>query len=452
MIIYLIKSILCSAILFSIYYFLLRGEKMYQFNRFYLLGAVILSLVIPTLTFQFQSAEYIPFAETAVTYTENQASSLLPIEVSTNEESFFPNLIITVYAVIVILLFARFIKNLIAIIRKSSVSKAQTINDCKLIVVPQKIIPHTFLSYIFISTEDSTNTQIITHELTHAQQKHTLDILFIEFIQCLFWFNPVLILYKKAIRINHEFIADHAVVEAGSSTVDYQQLLIQQASKTSFITLASSFSYSTTKKRFMMMTALKNRKRSIIKMIMVSLTIPALAFVLSEKTYSQTNNSKSSSITQDTIATPAMITEFEQLVSKYEVTNKKMKLQHIALNVTDMTNDDRERMKEIYEAMTPQQKSKYPEAIIYVHSPAPPVKKTPTAEELQDWIDPKMYGVWLDGNRINNAELKKYKPSDIAHTSESRLLKNAAHYGQYKFQVNLMTHAYYDKTYPPKSN
>jgi bla regulator protein blaR1 len=454
MIIYLIKSILCSAILFSVYHFLLRKEKMYQFNRFYLLGAVILSLVIPALTIHFQLSEKILIPETAITYSERQVSTLLPAEVSSaNEESLLPKVAVILYILISAVLLGRFTKNLLLILLKTVNKKTLIMNGCTLVILDQKVIPHTFLHYIFMNAEDTTNTHVITHELTHARQKHSLDILLIELIQCVLWFNPVLILYKSATRINHEFIADQVVIEAGFSTSEYQQLLITKANEPFQPSLASSFSYSTTKKRFMMMTAIKNRKRSIMKMIMVSLIIPALALVFSEKTYSQSGNSESSSMKQDTIATPAMVTEFETLTNKYVVTSKKADQKYLAVNVIKMTVDDRKRMQKIYGAMTEEQKSKYPKDIIFIVMPSPtPAKKSPTVEELHDWADPKIYGIWLDGNRISNAELKKYKPSDIALTSESRLLKNAAHYGQYKFQVDLMTHAYYDKTYPPKSN
>lgn len=75
-------------------------------------------------------------------------------------------------------------------------------------------------------------------------------------------------------------------------------------------------------------------------------------------------------------------------------------------------------------------------------------KKTVTQEQLDDWQDSNEYGVWVDGGRIDNADLSKTHPEDYANYFVSRLEKNAKNYGKHYYQVNLMTHAYFEKTYP----
>src|SRR5690606_32126001 len=77
-----------------------------------------------------------------------------------------------------------------------------------------------------------------------------------------------------------------------------------------------------------------------------------------------------------------------------------------------------------------------------------PEKKTVTQEQLDDWQDSHEYGVWVDGGRIDNAVLSKTHPEDYANYFVSRLEKNAKNYGKHYYQVNLMTHAYCEKTYP----
>jgi N-acetylmuramoyl-L-alanine amidase len=77
-----------------------------------------------------------------------------------------------------------------------------------------------------------------------------------------------------------------------------------------------------------------------------------------------------------------------------------------------------------------------------------PAKKSPTAEQLKSWMDAKTYGVWIDEKRIDNGSLAKYKPSEFRFYSVSRLEKNATNYGKHYYQVDLMTHKYYEKSFP----
>jgi len=127
-----------------------------------------------------------------------------------------------------------------------------------LILVEEKILPHTFLNYIFINKNDYENRKIegelFTHELTHVRQKHTLDVLFIEILKTIFWFNPLLIFYKKAIQLNHEFLADEKVVTSYKNVPFYQSLLLEKASWNSNFYLASNLNFLVTKKRLIMMT------------------------------------------------------------------------------------------------------------------------------------------------------------------------------------------------------
>jgi hypothetical protein len=147
-----------------------------------------------------------------------------------------------------------------------------------LILVEEKTLPHTFLSSIFINFEDYNNRNIedelYTHELVHVNQKHTLDILFIEFLKVIFWFNPLLIFYKKAIQLNHEFLADEEIVKTYNNVPFYQNLLLQKGSGNKTIYLASNMNYSVTKKRLIMMTKSTSQKIAVLKKIAI---IPILA-------------------------------------------------------------------------------------------------------------------------------------------------------------------------------
>lgn len=285
MIIYFLKVIACSGIFIAAYYLLLERDKMHRFNRFYLLATVLLSLVIPLITIELQEEAYV---------TQTTLSNSLPIDLSTafipsaeSETSSIPLILTIGYVIIVMILLIRFSKNLITIIRRAGNSKATYLKGAQVIILNEPIIPHTFLNYIFINQKDFANQQILTHELTHFRQRHSLDILFIELLQCTMWFNPALIFYKKAIRLNHEFLADESVIQNHKNIPDYQTLLLSTLTGAKTTALVSSLKYSITKKRFTMMTTLPSKKRALTKIMVTLLVLCAATAFFSNKVYSQ---------------------------------------------------------------------------------------------------------------------------------------------------------------------
>ena len=113
--------------------------------------------------------------------------------------------------------------------------------------------------------------QIIAHERMHAFQLHSLDLILIEVLVILFWFNPFIYWYRKSIREVHEYLADQAVVENGHDQVGYQKLLLNQVVGYRFVGLTSNFSYSLSKNRLKMLSMIKSKNTSKIK---IALSIP----------------------------------------------------------------------------------------------------------------------------------------------------------------------------------
>ena len=129
--------------------------------------------------------------------------------------------------------------------------------------------------------------EIITRELAHARQMHSLDVLFISLLLTVMWFNPFAYLFRKAIRINHEYLADEAVLVKYKDVKSYKLLLLDTLISRQQTALTCSFNYSITKKRLAMMTTIINFKRQYIKQMSVTLLSAALTFVFSEKIYAQ---------------------------------------------------------------------------------------------------------------------------------------------------------------------
>jgi len=234
MLLYLIKSGLCLAIVLGTYLLLFEDKKMHRFNRWFLLLGLFFSFTVPLIETAF-AIDLFSFAgplESTSTTIEITDDVLHPaVEAATIEKNTLNRnqLFLITYLFISTLLFIRFCFNITVLLQKALHNKQVAFKGVKLVLLKEQILPHTFGKYIFINKSDYQNKKIeaalFTHELTHARQWHSFDIIVIEFLQVLIWCNPFLIPYKRAIQLNHEFLADEQVIKSHRRVRDYQNLL-----------------------------------------------------------------------------------------------------------------------------------------------------------------------------------------------------------------------------------
>ena len=287
---FLIKSTITLLVLLAVYYLFLEKEKMHVFNRFYLLFSLVFSMVIPFITIEVIEKIAQPVIN------PGNIQILQGSAVIIEETNFLAIGLWSLYAVITFILAVRFISNIIKISTKMKSNTPIDYKNAKLILVPEKTLPHTFLNTIFINETEYNNRQIeaelYTHELTHVTQKHTLDILFIEILKTIFWFNPVFIFYKKAIQLNHEFLADEKVVTSYNNVPFYQSLLLSKANENQTFYLASNLNYLITKKRLLMMTKTTSKTQALLRKAMLMPIVATLLFLLCTKVVAQETNVK----------------------------------------------------------------------------------------------------------------------------------------------------------------
>ncbi|WP_158728429.1 MULTISPECIES: M56 family metallopeptidase [unclassified Flavobacterium] len=282
---FLIKSTLSLVVLLGVYHLLLEKEKMHRFNRFYLLFALVFSLVIPFITIEVVQEIAQP------TVTSGNIQILQTTAVAVEETNYFVIALWGIYGIVTFVLGFRFLRNVVQISKKMKSNTPIAYQNAQLVLVPEKTLPHTFLNTIFINETEYNNRQVeaelYTHELTHVTQKHTLDILFIEVLKTVFWFNPVFIFYKKAIQLNHEFLADEKVVHSYNNVPFYQSLLLSKANANPTFYLASNLNYLITKKRLLMMTKTTSKRKAIAKQALLLPAVTALLFSLCTKVVAQ---------------------------------------------------------------------------------------------------------------------------------------------------------------------
>jgi len=457
MIIYLFKFAVCSALLLILYHLVLEKEKMPVFNRFYLLFSLLFSGLVPLITYE------VP-VETLPAIVEN-TQTLSPIIFS---ESFTPNNPVSVsavtdtlswsmymwviYGLITLVFLIRFGKNLYSFWQMIRTNPIVEYGAMNLVLIPQNNTPYSFGKYVFVNRWAFENgeieAEILQHEQAHIHQRHTLDVLFIELVLVFCWWNPAVWLYRRAIRLNHEFLADDWVIKMHRDPPAYQYLLLHKISQHSGVTLASSFNYLLTKKRFKMMNKFTSKKRAYALQITALCVFSALVFIFSDISFAQNTpkvvpqSTTEADFSKDGV-TQAMVEEYEKIVEKYLIRGGKDGKEIYRLDRP--SEPDRARLEVIFRAMSKEQQLKQNWAMNPPLSPLPRI--TPTEKEFEAYKNAKVYGIWIDEKKVPNTALNKYKASDFSQVFLSKLYKNAqATIGfKYKFQLDLMTNDYYEK-------
>jgi beta-lactamase regulating signal transducer with metallopeptidase domain len=443
MIDFLIKSTISLTVLLGFYHLVLEHEKMHKFNRFYLLFSIVISLAIPFITFEI--IKIVPIIQNIEPLNTVLTSSAIPeYEIQENyipkEENInlTPYILGSLYGIISFILLLRFGKNIWKLISKSKSNPIVKYKNADLVLVDEKTLPHTFLNAIFINFEDYNNRNIedelYTHELVHVTQKHTLDILFIEFLKVVFWFNPLFILYKKAIQLNHEFLADEKVVKSYNDVPLYQSLLLQKANGNPTIYLASNLNYLVTKKRLIMMTKSTTKKIALLKKAAIIPILAGLIYFFCIEVVAQEKVISDKILTTEKNKTNYEEEYYKDVRIKYYESRIKTKSGYIFGKLI---------FDKKYQELTEKEKN---EIILFLFVPKPLEKKSPTKNELNDFKNSKKYAIWIDGKNVSNNELNKYNPEDFARFSGSVILKNArTKKHPQPFQYWFYTHPYFEK-------
>ncbi|MHA8053840.1 TonB family protein [Aquirufa sp. OSTEICH-129A] len=282
LLIYLLKSSLLSGIFYGYYVLVLRNNRFHTYNRFYLLASLFLSLLIPCFQFPLFSVDESEVAGAG------QAIYLLSATASATPERFsWLNLPWLDYGIgciylVSISLFSFFIYQVYRIFQMKRRNSSMLMDGFHFIETEEDDAPFSFLHWLFwkksISISDPNGQAIFKHELSHIQQKHTLDRVICQIITSLFWVNPFYWLIHKELQNIHEFIADQEAV--GSDNVDaFAQMILQSHYGNHFLNPGHSFYYSSIKRRIIMLTTSKNTPYEYLRKVL-ALPLALLAILI----------------------------------------------------------------------------------------------------------------------------------------------------------------------------
>jgi len=273
---YILKVNALLVLFYLAYQFALSKETFYKQSRWFLLSGLFVSLILPFVTFT--KIEYIEVKQVI-----EESLGVVKISKEVIQEPLLTNqeIVFLIYGIICFGFLIKTVFDFIKLIKIINVSNSEKRN--KLVYVNTNLVqtPFSFFNYIIFNSDVIHPTElenIIKHEEVHSNQKHSLDTLAAKFFIILFWFNPIVWLYRKSMVQNLEFLADNLAIQHVSDKVYYQRTMLKVSTQASNISIVNTFNQSSIKKRIIMLNSNQSNRKNAFKYAIV---IPVLvAFIM----------------------------------------------------------------------------------------------------------------------------------------------------------------------------
>lgn len=287
LLLYLLKANVIISLLFLAYVFLFRNEKSFAANRGFLLSALLLALLLPLApsVSYFKPVKFpdyfggIQAQGSAVNTTNATIHTVVAHQQLTNNgvvAGFFAHftllqLLMLVYLLVALFLLNRVIFqlfNLFFLYKSSRLYKGGGMVYCK---HQKELAPFSFFKVLFFNPafHYEQPEQIIIHEQVHIRQWHSVDVLLVELTGVLLWINPLMILVKRSIKLNLEYIADEEALKTGIDSKQYQFSILQHSVNLKAYPLTNLFTSSKIKKRIKMINQKKDPASHLYKYLLV---------------------------------------------------------------------------------------------------------------------------------------------------------------------------------------
>jgi len=264
---------------YAFYTLLLRTETFFQLNRVYLVSSAVLSFLIPLIQADWVRNLFITQKVQHTIYAYAGSEFVYYFKPAEEDHFTIGQLLLIIYIAGAVILATKLVLNLISL--KRIISKP-TANGA-----------FSFFKSIRVDPETDNRELITAHEEVHARQLHSADVLLMEIVTIINWFNPVVYLYRLAAKHIHEFIADQQVIKTGTSKADYALMLLSQTLNTPTHQLVNSFfNHSLLKKRIIMLKKTQSRRTALLKYglsapLFILMMILSSATVVNSKTVKQ---------------------------------------------------------------------------------------------------------------------------------------------------------------------
>ena len=300
--IYVIKAAITLALLYSCFFVFLSKETFHRFNRCMLVGIMLVSLVMPM--FHFTTSHPTTLNEEVYivqNYIENDTT---PIIVSPKVQRITWIQVLTwIYLTGVAVMLILTIVQAIALTRFLRCGVRHTDSRGNTVILHNgEVPPFSIFRYIVMSVKDyeTSRQYILTHEQEHIRLAHTYDLLLLQGMKILQWFNPFIWFLSRDLKAVHEYEADQAVINQGIDAKSYQQLLVMKVVGNRLQPFTNNLNHGSLKKRIIMMYQKPSNRWLMLKALCA---IPVAA------------------LTINTFATPIETDPVEDMVKTLETTS-----------------------------------------------------------------------------------------------------------------------------------
>ena len=294
LLLYFVKANGLIILFYLMYVLFLRKETFFTSNRWYLIGGLVLSLILPLITFT--KTIWVEPTPIPVYYEEVIPVTNNTIEVPVQETPLDWSLILTtVYLVISIIMIMKIALELVSFFNRIQKNQKQKETDFTLIHSETTENPFSFFHYIVINPNRFSKEEfqhILTHESIHVKQKHSIDVLLSKLFCAFFWANPIVWLYRKAILQNLEFIADSETFQQIENKYEYQRTLLKVVTHQHDLSITNQFYQSLIKKRIVMLHTNQSHKRNAWKYGIILPLLVGFMLLFQIETVAQVKESK----------------------------------------------------------------------------------------------------------------------------------------------------------------
>ena len=281
---YLLKSGCYLIIFYLLFKLLMSGTTFFRFNRVTILAGIIGCMFLPLIEFTTQEETFltVPLQTIQGIFVE-QADGIFwdtmfwvrpQVDETGNMQAinWCPIALGYVYLAGGLFVLCRILLSFYRMFQLIRNGKRRSYGKYKLIVVSEPISSFCWGKYIVVSVSDYSQQStdgILLHETMHLRYRHTLDLLCMQCLLILYWFNPAIWLLKRELQEVHEFEADNGVLNTGIDATRYQLLLVKKAVGTRLYSMANGFNHSKLKKRITMMLKERTNRWARLKLLFV---------------------------------------------------------------------------------------------------------------------------------------------------------------------------------------
>ena len=271
---YLVKSVAWLTGFALVYILFLRDERFFELNRIFLLSGIVAAMVFPFIN--------VSYSVVLPVVTDSQSGNAVSVAVQDTTAGIskpdFSMVLLYLYLaglLVVAFMIFRQGRSLLKVINKAGIDPSHPVKLVKTADYPSAF---SFFSYVFVnpSITEIEMREIMNHEMVHIRQKHWFDLMLVQLLCVLQWFNPVIWIYIRLVRQNHEYIADKVALQRTSDPAIYRAALLNQIVGSPVISLVNSFNYSLNKKRFNMMKDIISSPYRKMKILFI---LPVFAIV-----------------------------------------------------------------------------------------------------------------------------------------------------------------------------